>query len=225
MLATLAVLGFTGPLRVAHMPSAHAAASSSAAAPVVMYGAFAKQGKKINEDGVESFVATEMRGAAMALHTKQQAPKEGKAEAKEIQQTPVQTWQPGRPEYLQFLVDSRHVYQTLEELVDGEETFATFRESGLERSEALTRDIAWFGEQDVPEPAVAPQGASYAKMLREMVDKGELEAFVCHFCACRRAPPRRARAACAPCPRPLPPSPSLAARRARAGMRVSAHRR
>ena len=70
-----------------------------------------------------SFVQTEMRGAAMALHTRDQAPREGKQPA----QRPVQTWQPGRPEYLQFLVDSRHVYLKLEEIVNRTPEFATFR--------------------------------------------------------------------------------------------------
>ena len=128
-----------------------------------------------------SFVQTEMRGAAMALHTKQQAPREGKAEAKRPEQAPVQAWQPGRPDYLQFLVDSQHVYEALDEIVSGEEAFSSFRDSGLERAEPLRKDIAWFEQQGVAAPTVAPQGATYATMLREMVAAGDLEAFVCHF--------------------------------------------
>lgn len=62
-----------------------------------------------------------------------------------------------------------------------EAEFATFRDSGLERSAALDRDVAWFAEQGVDEPSVAPQGATYVTLLREMVAAGELEAFVCHF--------------------------------------------
>ena len=42
-------------------------------------------------------------GAAMKLHTRDQAPKEGQQPA----QKPVSKWEPGREEYLQFLVDSR----------------------------------------------------------------------------------------------------------------------
>ena len=117
----------------------------------------------------------------MALHTRQQAPREGQAEAKKQEQTPVQTWQPGRADYLQFLVDSQHVYATMEELVATTPEFATFRDSGLERSEPLKRDIAWFATEGVEAPKVAPQGAGYASMLREMVADGELEKFVCHF--------------------------------------------
>jgi len=128
-----------------------------------------------------SFVQTEMRGAAMALHTRQQAPREGKAEEKKPEQAPVKKWQPARADYLQFLVDSRHVYAALEDIVGAEPALATLRDSGLERAAPLGRDIAWFAEQGVPEPSVAPQGASYATMLREMVASGETEAFVCHF--------------------------------------------
>lgn len=167
----LCFLGFSGPVRVSRAPSSS----------VNMYAGMAKA---VTPEEANSFVQTEMRGAAMALHTKQQAPKEGKAEAKKVEQTPVESWQPGKAEYLQFLVDSRHVYSTMDELIAGEPTFASFRESGLERAEPLERDIAWFAdEHGIAAPSVAPQGETYAKMLREMVAAGEKEAFVCHFCA------------------------------------------
>ena len=39
----------------------------------------------------------------MKLHTRDQAPKEGQRPAEK----PVSKWEPGREEYLQFLVDSR----------------------------------------------------------------------------------------------------------------------
>merc|ERR1719162_2817597 len=61
----------------------------------------------------KSFVQTEMRSAAMKLHTRDQSPKEGEQPAEK----PVAKWEPGRAEYLQFLVDSRHVYQCFEEIV------------------------------------------------------------------------------------------------------------
>ena len=117
------------------------------------------------EGTIPSFVQTEMRGAAMALHTRDQAPREGKQPAKR----PVSDWKPGRAEYLQFLVDSRAVYRTLEEIVDSTEMFATFRNSGLERSAALDADIAWFGEQGLEEPDVKAQGRDYSAELRKMV--------------------------------------------------------
>jgi len=129
------------------------------------------------EGEAPSFVQTEMRGAAMALHTRDQAPREGKQPA----QKPVSTWQPGRAEYLQFLVDSRLVYSALEDIVDSTPEFASFRNSGLERSAALTKDIAWFIEQGVAEPDVASPGQTYSEFLRQMVADGKVEEFVCHF--------------------------------------------
>ena len=98
-----------------HLHSARAV-RPAAASSVAMYAGMMKGGVDKWEDGTPSFVQTEMRGASMALHTKQQAPKEGKAEAKKVEQSPVPSWQPGRENYLQFLVDSQHVYATLEDL-------------------------------------------------------------------------------------------------------------
>jgi hypothetical protein len=97
-LASVALaLGFSGP------PSALMASGPLRLARAAMLAA------PVAEEALPSFVQTEMRGAAMALHTKQQAPREGKAPEKRPEQAPVQKWQPGRAEYLQFLVDSRHV--------------------------------------------------------------------------------------------------------------------
>jgi len=121
-------------------------------------------------------VQTEMRGTAMALHSKDQS-REGKREA----QTPVAKWQPGRADYLQFLVDSRCVYACFEEVVGGADYLADFRDSGLERSAALAADIAWFAEEGVPEPPVAEQGTTYAKLLREMAAEEQWQPLVCHF--------------------------------------------
>lgn len=84
-----------------------------------------------------SFVQTEMRGAAMKLHTRDQAPKEGQQPA----QKPVSTWQPGRAEYLQFLVDSKAVYSCLDAIVASTPALATLSNSGLERTEALDKDV------------------------------------------------------------------------------------
>jgi len=61
----------------------------------------------------------------MKLHTRDQS-KEGEQKA----QTPVQKWEPQRQDYLQFLVDSRHVYRTLDDLVATTDLLAPFRDSG-----------------------------------------------------------------------------------------------
>jgi len=169
-----AVCGFMVQPAVPPMPAHSGRAAVTA---VRMFGEFMKK----SPGDENSFVQTEMRGAAMRLHTKQQAPKEGKAAAKKVEQTPVQTWVPSRADYLQFLVDSQLVYRTLDEAIANTEALAPLRNSGLERSAALERDIAWFEAQGVTKPSVAPQGSSYAAMIEEMVAKGELEAFLCHF--------------------------------------------
>jgi len=151
------------------------------ATPPRMYAAFAKEPvAAVGPDGMPSFVQTEMRGAAMALHTKDQS-KEGKQPA----QKPVNAWEPGQADYLQFLVDSRHVYSTLEELVDKYDALAQYRNSGLERAEALEMDIQWFKEQGHTEPAVGQQGTTYAALLRELAAASNVpyhwQIFTCHF--------------------------------------------
>ena len=49
------------------------------------------------------FIETELRGAAMKLHTRSQAPKEGQAK----EQKPKEKYVPTRDDYLAFLVDSK----------------------------------------------------------------------------------------------------------------------
>jgi len=112
----------------------------------------------------------------MKLHSRDQS-REGEQEA----QKPVSAWQPQRPDYLQFLVDSRHVYQCFEEIVANTPEFESLRNSGLERSEALDVDIAWFAEQGVQAQPVGARGKAYVELLRSMANEGQWEAFICHF--------------------------------------------
>lgn len=58
-----------------------------------------------SQPATESFIQTELRGAAMKLHTREQAPKEGQAGS-----TPRPTYTPTHSDYLSFLVDSQYVY-------------------------------------------------------------------------------------------------------------------
>ena len=61
-------------------------------------------------------------------------------------------------EFLQFLVDSYHVYQTLEEVVqvqhfddnDNDDVLAPFCNTQLECTSALQHDIAWMMNQYFP---------------------------------------------------------------------------
>jgi len=112
----------------------------------------------------------------MKLHSRDQS-REGEQKA----QTPVAKWEPGRTEYLQFLVDSRAVYSCFEELIRTNDELASYRESGLERESALDADIAWFADQGLETPAVGKFGSDYVELLQEMASAGRWEAFTCHF--------------------------------------------
>ena len=93
-----------------------------------------------------SFIQDELRPYAMELHTRDQAPREGKQKA----QTPFTKWQPTRADYLRFLVDSLKVYDTLEDIVTQRSELSAFRDTGLERSSALRKDIKWLIEEYDP---------------------------------------------------------------------------
>lgn len=123
----------------------------------------------------------EMRFVAMKLHTKDQA-KEGEKDVKEPEERPVAKWDPTIDGYLRFLVDSKLVYDTLEGIVEKAAfpAYAEFRNTGLERSEKLAKDLEWFKEQGhaIPEPSTP--GVTYAQYLKELSEK-DPQAFLCHF--------------------------------------------
>jgi len=156
--ASLIVSPARGPQAAAAVQPRRALVACSAAAPPT------------------GFVQTEMRGAAMKLHTRDQS-REGEQKA----QKPVSKWEPGRADYLRFLVDSREVYTTFEELVAQHDELGQYRSHGLERAAALDEDIAWFAEEGLETPAVGKKGTDYSALLREMVEAGRWEAFTCHF--------------------------------------------
>ncbi|KAK1264436.1 hypothetical protein QJS04_geneDACA016133 [Acorus gramineus] len=147
---------------------AAAAAASSPAAEIP---------KKRYPGEAKGFVE-EMRFVAMKLHTRDQA-KEGE---KESDAQPIGKWEPSVEGYLRFLVDSKVVYDTLESIVEKAvyPWYAEFRNTGLERSEKLAKDLEWFKEQgyDIPEPS-AP-GTTYARLLEELAEN-DPQAFICHF--------------------------------------------
>ncbi|KAK6774535.1 hypothetical protein RDI58_029774 [Solanum bulbocastanum] len=120
----------------------------------------------------------EMRFVAMKLHTKDQA-KEGE---KEPVDQPLAKWEPTVEGYLKFLVDSKLVYDTLERIVEKAPfpEYAEFRNTGLERSEVLAKDLEWFRQQGhaIPEPSTP--GLTYARYLEELSEK-DPQAFICHF--------------------------------------------
>ncbi|KAL5200597.1 hypothetical protein ABZP36_021800 [Zizania latifolia] len=120
----------------------------------------------------------EMRAVAMRLHTKDQA-KEGE---KEPEAPPVARWEPSVEGYLRFLVDSKLVFETLEVIVDRAAVpwYSEFRNTGLERSEQLKKDLEWFRQQGHTIPESSAPGTTYASYLEELAEK-DPQAFICHF--------------------------------------------
>jgi len=131
-----------------------------------------------------SFLA-ELKSQAMKLHTRRQAPTKGerREETKEeLRQQAV--WQPTRESYLQYLVDSKAVFEAIEKVVaesSADSPLAAFKANGLERAPALAADLAWFETQyGIATPAPTSAGTDYAAFL---IDKAEtdLPGFMCHY--------------------------------------------
>lgn len=121
-----------------------------------------------------SFIETELRGAAMKLHTRQQAPKEGEAPAKKME-----PYTPTRADYLQFLIDSQHVYRAFEEVVNERPELEAFRKTGLERVDPLERDITFMcNEYGLERTEVGQPGKKYAEVIRGIESIPE---FMCHY--------------------------------------------
>ena len=121
-----------------------------------------------------SFILTELRQAAMRLHTREQSPKEGQVDSPAPKQ-----YTPTHADYLAFLVDSQHVYQAMEEIVNQREELCAFRNTGLERTQALEQDISFMvSEFGLERPAVGPPGRDYAEALRNV---DSIPEFMCHY--------------------------------------------
>ncbi|KAJ1637695.1 hypothetical protein T492DRAFT_950257 [Pavlovales sp. CCMP2436] len=119
------------------------------------------------------FVQTEMRKAAMKLHTREQAPKEGEQKS----QTPMKQWAPTRAGYMQFLVDSQVVYGAMEEIVSARPELSLLRSTGLERTTPLKLDIALLISEGCEAATPTAIATDYASMLKTL----PTPAFVCHF--------------------------------------------
>ncbi|KAK9269101.1 hypothetical protein L1049_001001 [Liquidambar formosana] len=144
---------------------------------VIVSATTAEKPKKRYPGESKGFVE-EMRFVAMKLHTRDQA-KEGE---KEPQGQPLAKWEPTIEGYLRFLVDSKLVYDTLEGIVEKAPfpSYAEFRNTGLERSEKLAKDLEWFKEQGHAIPEPSSPGVTYARYLEELSEK-DPQAFLCHF--------------------------------------------
>jgi heme oxygenase len=166
-------------LAAARPRAARRGARAAAAARVIAYaGMKALAGEP--STGPPTFM-DEMRSFAMKLHTREQAPRQGEAEAPKD----APAWAPTRAGYLRFLAESRVVYAAFEEIVAAAPApfLATLRDTGLERVAAIDADLAAAAARwgDAP-PAAAPDGpgARYAARLRELAATNA-PAFTCHF--------------------------------------------
>ncbi|KAI4316731.1 hypothetical protein L6164_024682 [Bauhinia variegata] len=92
------------------------------------------------------------------------------------------TWQPSMEGFLKYMVDSKLVFSTVERIVDesSDVSYAYFRKTGLERSEAYSKDLEWFDEQGFMIPNPSSPGLSYAKYLEEFSERSA-PLFLCHF--------------------------------------------
>jgi hypothetical protein len=140
-----------------------------------------KKSPKVKEElGV---IESAMRSAAMKLHTRAQSPKEGQVEVKS---PPPEPFVPTIQNYIQFLVDSQHVYQALEDVVhnidcDNGNVLSSLRQTGLERVVRLESDIQFMSETyGVDRPPVGQKGSSYATKIRHEGSEN-LPRFICHF--------------------------------------------
>lgn len=146
--------------RLSTAQSATVPAASTTAAPITAH----------------PFIDETLRRAAMKLHTREQAPKEGKLQGPE---RPPYT--PNLEDYLSFLVDSQHVYRTFEEIVNTTPELAPFRDTGLERTQPLEKDIEYLvTTYRLSRPDVGEPGRTYAELLYATLSNS-IPAFVCHY--------------------------------------------
>lgn len=137
---------------------------------------------KTTSDDTYSFIQTELRGAAMKLHTKVQSPKEGEVE-EDVSTTPNDVpYITTHADYLSFLIDSQHVYKAMEEIVNQYDVLAPFRNTGLERVVPLELDIEYMMDayNFQERPSVGKPGRDYAQILHN-VAKASIPAFLCHY--------------------------------------------
>ncbi|KAL0696055.1 hypothetical protein Bca4012_063235 [Brassica carinata] len=132
-------------------------------------------------------ITEEMRFVAMRLRNvngkKADPANDKEQEEEDDDELEGETWSPSKEGFLNFLVDSKLVFDTIERIVDESEdvSYAYFRRTGLERCESLERDLEWFRtthDLAIPEPSQV--GVSYAKYLEEEA-KENAALFLSHF--------------------------------------------
>jgi len=121
----------------------------------------------------------ELRQYAMKLHTREQAPAEGQAEAAKEKKPFV----PTKKGYLRFMEESKIVYDTFEEIVATNPMYESLRNNGLERGQPLAEDITYAintWNLTPVEPSSDSVGSTYAEKLKDL-SKSSPPAFICHY--------------------------------------------
>ena len=131
--------------------SASAASARARALTCVTYGHAGGASSSSSGGGAKTkgFVG-EMRKVAMKLHTKEQSP-EGEKKKQEEHEGQVRKWQPTLCGYYNFLTQSKHVYDFIEQKVaeralehTDKKQYSLFVDTGLERSEGLAQDVEYM---------------------------------------------------------------------------------
>ena len=142
-------------------------------------------GTAVVDGSKPGFIDTELRGAAMKLHTRSQSPKEGQAEEKK--RTSSEPYVTTHDDYLRFLVDSQYVYRTFEDILLMPELhpeMKPFINTGLERAEVLLTDIDFMvKEYGLDRPPVGQMGLDYAEEVLKIAQKGKgaIPELICHY--------------------------------------------
>lgn len=91
-------------------------------------------------------------------------------------------WWPTVDGFMKYLVDSKLVFETLENIVDEstDVAYTYFRKSGLERSASISADLEWFQQEGIEIPEPSNPGITYATYLSELAERSA-PSFLCHL--------------------------------------------
>ncbi|KAF8728898.1 hypothetical protein HU200_018193 [Digitaria exilis] len=91
-------------------------------------------------------------------------------------------WMPSIEGFVQYLVDSKLVFDTIERVVaeSTDVAYVYFRKSGLERSASISKDLEQFREQGIVIPDPSALGSTYATYLTELAESNA-PAFLSHY--------------------------------------------
>ena len=92
----------------------------------------------------------------------------------------VGAWSPPREAFVQYLVDSLHVYAEFERLILTRPLLAgALHDVGLSRHAQLEADLAALGVGGAADASATARG--YALAVRDAVERGGAPAFACHY--------------------------------------------